>query len=747
MNPLRQFPEPVTQLISLEELYLNDTTLDYLPANVGRLVKLRILELRDNRLSTLPRAIARFTRLLRLDIGQNDFTYLPEVVGELTELHELWLDLNGMVEVPMFIRHLKKLNHLDISENVFEDVPEGIGECSQLTELTLTSNDIRGLPAAIGKIKNLVTMKLDLNDIHMLPNSIGELACLEELYLSANKLETLPTSIGLLRNLICLELDSNRISYLPPELGSCISLRILTIQNNLLRYIPAEIGNLTNLTVLSLTNNKLRSLPMSVLKLRRLKALWLVYNQSKPLTPLVKEYDPKSHSMVLTCYLLPQTDYLQDSFTYVPGDETPGRAQKQRSLDRPKIRFSISTTQERQSVLMRAPTPYPRKLRELAKFARAITSQTNNSQLEQQGEVQVLNANGTNPLVDQVRTAVKKQTPSVANSSVTNDLPRGSEIPAQRRHHPPPYHIAKTFSKQASLFQNDSSFHKEERRTDLDSEALSTLKDELLQSLPPNDCQMSQSEQSGSVELIYPPANETSSDRVCSVAMSDVDSAFVDNVDSNYRTLEVSRSVNHTPGPCQYVSDGTYSAYPGIVITESPSNDLPSENNDLQYDFSNYPISKVSSWLISKTKSPVNTESGCEFINMYPCENRENDSNQVQGPSSSMAVINKKQEECPLSPDVVRPAKPWLFGVHKNPKVVEVVINKTGPDLGFEISASYAGVFIKNVSPHLMDKLKEGDKILQVEGPEVNDASNILQILNALKGMVGPFSMMISRQT
>lgn len=177
---------------------------------------------------------------------------------------------------------------------------------------------------------------------------------------------------------------------------------------------------------------------------------------------------------------------------------------------------------------------------------------------------------------------------------------------------------------------------------------------------------MSQSEQSGSVEVIYPPVNETSSDRVCSVTMSDVDSAFVDNVDSNYKTLETSRlnGTNNTPGPPQFVNDGTYSAYPGIVITESTSEALPPENNDFPYDSSSYPISKVNSWLISKTKSPVNTENGCEFINMYPCENSVSDSNQnIQGPSSSVAEISSSK--------LTKPSKlPWLFGVHKNPKVV-----------------------------------------------------------------------------
>ena len=73
MNPISKLPESFTQLVSLEELYLNDTLLEFLPANLGRLSKLRILELRENHLKTLPKSMARLTQLVRLDIGQNDF--------------------------------------------------------------------------------------------------------------------------------------------------------------------------------------------------------------------------------------------------------------------------------------------------------------------------------------------------------------------------------------------------------------------------------------------------------------------------------------------------------------------------------------------------------------------------------------------------------------------------------------------------------------------------------------------------
>lgn len=187
----------------------------------------------------------------------------------------------------------------------------------------------------------------------------------------------------------------------------------------------------------------------------------------------------------------------------------------------------------------------------------------------------------------------------------------------------------------------------EERRTDIDTEALSTLKDELLHSLSSNGCQRSQSEQSGSVEQIYEPPRASrhgDSEPVYSVAMSDVDSAFVD----NYRT---------------------YSAYPGIVITDNSSEEpVPPDSEES----SGYPISKVNSWLSSKTKSPVTTANGCEFINMYPCENGEGvKSDRNQNIEDSVTVVGKKAEELIVSSKITKPSKlPWLFGVHKNPKVV-----------------------------------------------------------------------------
>lgn len=127
INPLGpSMPLGFTHLINLQELYLNDTFLEYLPANFGRykhrhpnnvtlttnsfspilsfafinrLARLQIVELRENHLKTLPKSMTRLVELKRLDIGQNDFIEFPEVIGCLPNLTELWCDFNKLVSI------------------------------------------------------------------------------------------------------------------------------------------------------------------------------------------------------------------------------------------------------------------------------------------------------------------------------------------------------------------------------------------------------------------------------------------------------------------------------------------------------------------------------------------------------------------------------------------------------------------------------------------------------------------------
>lgn len=369
-NPLDKLPEPITSLISLQELYLNDVGLEYLPANFGRLTDLRILELRDNRLALLPKSLARATALTRLDLGRNEFSDLPDVVGEFPELRELWVDGNNLISLPLTVGKLSSLIHLEAEDNFIAVLPDELGKCGSLECVSLGGNRLTKIPNSIGGLSALVTLDLQSNSLSRLPDEIGDLVSLEELTVSKNFLEKLPSAIGRLRKLRCLLIDENKLKELPPEIGGCSSLGVLSLRGNRIERVPEEIGRLSKLKVLNLVGNSLRNLPHTLLNCGELVALWLSENQSKPLVPMQAEIDPHTKRRVLTCILFPQLPPVE----YDNGEENRGSI---RASPRHISFVDVKTTakgQERPSQLRRAPTPYPKELRAMAKNVKHANS-------------------------------------------------------------------------------------------------------------------------------------------------------------------------------------------------------------------------------------------------------------------------------------------------------------------------------------------------------------------------------------
>ncbi|KAG7170200.1 flocculation protein FLO11-like isoform X2 [Homarus americanus] len=373
INPLCRLPEGFTQLLSLQELYLNDTFLEYLPANFGRLSRLKILELRENQLNTLPKSIARLTSLQRLDVGQNDFSELPEVIGSLENLTELWFDNNKIKSLPPLLGRLKKLVHVDASKNKVDWVAGEVENCVMLTDLHLSSNNLKELPEKLGGCQQLQVLKLDDNALTHLPESVGCLAALEELVVTQNELETLPASMGLLRALHTLHVDDNLLTELPPELGSCSQLTVLTAASNRLMSVPAELGHLPRLAILNLCDNLILHLPVSLTKLK-LRALWLSENQNKPQVQLQSETLPETGQRVLTCFMLPQQPRVLQPETVVETDNFPGQSWDEQRRAKTLIKFAFDGDVDKPGLLTRAPTPYPKELKALAKHARNLHS-------------------------------------------------------------------------------------------------------------------------------------------------------------------------------------------------------------------------------------------------------------------------------------------------------------------------------------------------------------------------------------
>ncbi|XP_023717190.1 erbin isoform X2 [Cryptotermes secundus] len=290
----------------------------------------------------------------------------------------------------MFIGNLKKLTHFDASTNNIKWVAPEIGSCCCLTDLTLSCNEITEIPESIGNLKQLVTLKLDENQLTALPNTIGKLSSLEEFILSQNDFETLPPCIGLLRKLNILNGDDNLLEELPPEIGSCTSLTILSVRNNKLQEVPAELGHLPNIRVMNFSDNQLRNLPVSILNLTFLTALWLSNNQSTPLTTLQQDVDKVTGQTVCINFMLPQSSQelcLAENRNELEADVRCSP----KNLERPHIRFAADAESEVTGHLVRAPTPYPKELRAMAKHARSFQQQhTRRASRESDGDVPLL---------------------------------------------------------------------------------------------------------------------------------------------------------------------------------------------------------------------------------------------------------------------------------------------------------------------------------------------------------------------
>ncbi|VVC89325.1 unnamed protein product [Leptidea sinapis] len=420
VNPLEKLPETITNLTALQELFLNDTYLEYLPGNFGRLANLRILELRDNYLMILPKSLSRSTELLRLDIGQNEFQQFPEVIGRFLKLKELWIDGNSFTNISSVIKPLENLIHLEASNNVIEEIAPEIGYCSQLQDLCLSMNSLTQLPDSIGRLSNLSSLKLDNNRLYCIPESIGQLKNLEELMLMSNYLDKLPSSIGLLRKLQYLNADENLLRAIPAEIGSCSKLSVLSLRSNKLLKIPPEVGHLTSLRVLNLVRNSLTYLPQSLLNCDNLVALWLSENQSKPLVPMYSEVDSHSYEQVLTCYLFPQVP-LDPIDTKLNKDKPEGGEGHGRHISFVDMKPTVKVP-EKGNQLRRAPTPYPKELRAMAKHARNIHKEgAQDVTPPMQSAIHIKAAKITPTLQQRFASDNKKQDPTCASLENSQD--------------------------------------------------------------------------------------------------------------------------------------------------------------------------------------------------------------------------------------------------------------------------------------------------------------------------------------
>ncbi|MFX0019970.1 MAG: TIR domain-containing protein [Promethearchaeota archaeon] len=277
-NSLRILPESMSKLKSLQRLILKGNKLYVFPEALTRIKKLKELDLTSNELIGLPDSIMKLKLLQKLILDGNNLTSLPDSIGELSLLKELSLINNGLETLPKSLEFLSFLQKLNLSYNQLSIFPESICYLSSLQDLCLLKNQLKELPKSIENLKSLQKLDLRHNSLSLLPDSIGNLTSLEEIDLRYNQLYLIPESIGNLSALKYLYLDNNQLNVIPVSIQYLKSLEVLCLGSNYLTFLPESIDNLVLLKELDLTSNKLTYLPESIGNLHSLKFLYLDHN-------------------------------------------------------------------------------------------------------------------------------------------------------------------------------------------------------------------------------------------------------------------------------------------------------------------------------------------------------------------------------------------------------------------------------------------------------------------------------------
>lgn len=278
---LTELPAHITQLTSLEELYLDLPNLCKLPEDLHKLQNLRSLSIfsaaRDLQ---YPERVFELPLLEELNlINMRSRNELPNSFAKLEKLKELTIDSCNTIRFPEQFKPAFLQNVL-IRNCDSIDMPsllESLSFSDSLKNLEIIQCNVKEIPAEIGKLKSLVNFSSNENPIKHVQDGFGQLENLESLTFIGSSIASLPESMLGLKKLRSLNIGSTVSLNMEGiiDLASRMNISHLSISSPKNKYLPNNIGKLKQLEGLDLSGNTFETLPASLCSLTNLLYLTL----------------------------------------------------------------------------------------------------------------------------------------------------------------------------------------------------------------------------------------------------------------------------------------------------------------------------------------------------------------------------------------------------------------------------------------------------------------------------------------
>ena len=158
----------------VKKLRLARNEFSSLPPEMGSYLKqCTKLDLQWNRIREIPQCLLKLPSINELNLSHNDLVDIPDVPEWSASLSVLDLSYNRLSNLPNSAV-APTLKNLNISNNQFHTVPHCVCSFVGLSRLNIAHNsEILALPSELGRLKSLLDLNLDgLNDLNDPPRSV-----------------------------------------------------------------------------------------------------------------------------------------------------------------------------------------------------------------------------------------------------------------------------------------------------------------------------------------------------------------------------------------------------------------------------------------------------------------------------------------------------------------------------------------------------------------------------------------------